>query len=213
MTYLKVPGFYILRHRPSGRFYIGSTFSIQHRLYRHRAALKGGFHGNHPLQEVYTKWEDFDIQVTYVDTVAIAKEYEQELIDAWHGTEGCCNLSNSAYHSFGGLPTGWRQAREALLGRHGKHRLGATHTEEAREKIRQAQLGNKNTLGYKHTEQAKERIRAACSARVKRVSIAGVEYPSVYAAAQALDILHATVRWRIVSGGHKYEDWKYLAAL
>ena len=51
------------------------------------------------------------------------------------------------------------------LTRGGEGSEGYHHTEESKEKNRQASLGNRNARGYKHTEEAIEKIRQAARGR------------------------------------------------
>ena len=55
-----------------------------------------------------------------------------------------------------------RPASELIFMKHSEHNSlhskGKKHSEEARKKMSEADIGNKNALGYKHSEEAKKKI-------------------------------------------------------
>lgn len=91
------PGAYRLLHKPTGRFYVGSSNSVMRRINEHRYCLLRGDHQNPKLNEVFTTWADFEITIWVAATVEEAMSVEQSLLDTHAGTELCCNVSLTAF--------------------------------------------------------------------------------------------------------------------
>lgn len=97
-------GAYLIKHIPTGSFYIGSTGDLKYRLRKHREALRRGDHPNSRLQELCNPNPLFS--VTFYPIVDDGSEFrilrekaydkEQELLDLHWGSELLLNRSNDA---------------------------------------------------------------------------------------------------------------------
>lgn len=97
-------GAYLIRHVPTGVFYVGSTGDLKHRLRKHKEALCRGNHPNTRLQEVWNLNPLFSVSFNPVEDdgspfeVLREKAYdaEQALLDEHWGSEFLLNRSNDA---------------------------------------------------------------------------------------------------------------------
>jgi group I intron endonuclease len=64
------PGIYIIRHRDSGKLYVGSSVNIRRRAYSHENALTHGTHANAHLQAAFALYGDAAFEVTLIGAVA-----------------------------------------------------------------------------------------------------------------------------------------------
>lgn len=81
---LKQPGVYAIRHRPSGKLYIGSSSrprGLIERLCEHRSELKRGQHENRKLQNFFTAHSIKNFDFLIVEICANAREREQFYLD------------------------------------------------------------------------------------------------------------------------------------
>lgn len=77
-------GIYVIRHRDSGDFYVGSSKDIFHRFESHRRDLRRGKHGNYLLQAAWDRFGEraFEFSVVeIVDGLDRLRIREQEWID------------------------------------------------------------------------------------------------------------------------------------
>ncbi len=74
-------------------FYFGQAQDLRAREAEHRRHLAQGRHGNPYMQHAYYVHGDLDFQVVLECSADEVDRYEQELIDAFHGTEGCMNIA------------------------------------------------------------------------------------------------------------------------
>lgn len=65
-------GVYIIRHKPSGRVYIGSSAEVEKRLYLHRVLLRVGRHHCEYLQNVWNKHEEQEFAFYLLEECSIA---------------------------------------------------------------------------------------------------------------------------------------------
>lgn len=178
-------GSYTLFHRPTGKLYFGSSRDILNRIRNHRCKLQKGSHGNKNLQGVFTTWEDIVVHVTYWETIEQALDHEQEQIDLYGAGDKCLNIAINARMHSTGMP----------------YFLNKSHSEETKRKI---SIGN---LGKKYSAEARAKI---AEARKRKVSIDGVEYPSLQAAAKAIAISYEAMKYRITRGKENYPNYKYV---
>lgn len=192
---LKKRGVYQIRNMMNDKIYIGSTItSFIYRWRQHHSKLKMGKHENGHLQSSYIKYGDskFEYTVLYVGaSPEDIRAKEQELIDSLDS----CN-PDKGYNLDPVVNRHIRSEetrRKISVNRKGKCSgssngfYGKTHSEEVRNKIRQAHLGKKmsDTTKAKMSEKRKIRVR-----------INGVIYPSIKEAAQELRMSKATLsRW------------------
>lgn len=187
-------GYYILTHLPSGQFYVGSTANLDSRVYDHKFNLNRGTHCNRRLQSAFTSWDDVQVDTFPTESIESARYEEQLLLDRHHGSELCCNISNSATVAFGGVVTPeMRKDYASRLRRKQTPELVAKRAEIHR--------------GFRHTSDS----RSAISLTKSRPVLAdGVRYESAALAAEAFELSIFTVRSRLRATGPKWTGWKFL---
>lgn len=192
---LKKKGVYQIRNIVTGKVYIGSTItSFIHRWRQHHSKFKMGKHENTHLQSSYIKYGDsnFEYTVLYVGTsLEDIRTREQEFINILDS----CN-PDKGYNMDSVVDRSTRSEetkKKISLNRKGKCSgssngfYGKTHTEEVREKIRQAHTGKKLSDNTKAKMSEKKKI---------KVRINDMIYPSIKEAAQELNMSEVTLgRW------------------
>lgn len=192
---LKKKGVYQIKNLVNNKVYIGSTTtSFIYRWRQHHSKLKMGKHENTHLQSSYTKYGDsnFEYTILYVGTsLEDIRTKEQELITSLDS----CN-PNKGYNLDSIVDRHIRSEetkRKISVSRKGKCGgvsngfYGRTHSEEIKNRIRQAHLGRKasDTTKAKMAERRKIKVR-----------INGIIYPSIKEAAQELRMNEVTLgRW------------------
>lgn len=229
-------GYYTITHRPTGRFYIGSSGNLTRRIWRHRTELASGMHTNRKLQEIYTCWDDFEVMTSEVNTLEEARQLEQQLLDRYVGTALCCNSSMSATNPFDVFerigPS--REICIANLEKANEARRGKPLSSEHKAKLSEASKGRvlspeqraaliRANTGRKMSDNHREIIIAANTGlkrtsehkkiiselKSRKVSINGVIYPSLKVASAAVGFSDVTVRKRL-NDHVNYKDWFYL---
>lgn len=95
-SYPQQPASYILVHKPTDMFYIGSTRNLAKRIRDHRHYLETNTHHCRKLLEVFTSWDDIEVRFNPFDDVEDARDEEQLLLDN-HANRGlCCNVATNA---------------------------------------------------------------------------------------------------------------------
>ena len=192
---LKKKGVYQIRNLVTDKVYIGSTItSFIYRWRQHYSKLKMGKHEYTHLQRSYIKYGDSNLEYTvlYVGTsLEDIRTKEQEFINILDS----CN-PDKGYNMDSVVDRSTRSEetkKKISLGRKGKCSgssngfYGKTHTEEVREKIRQAHIGKKLSDNTKAKISEKRKI---------KVRINGITYPSIKEAAQELNMSETTLgRW------------------
>ncbi len=166
------PVVYRVTNKNSGRFYIGSTKDFNDRMKTHTAQLIGNVHHNNGMQEDYNKGDGFKYEVLFIlDTREEAFEYEDSLLKKFRGNKLLYNIGRSAR---GGDNLTDNPRREAIIEMmrgmiieryskmsaaerkrvHGKHgamngMFGKTHSQEAKKKISDANIGKVRRIGFK----------------------------------------------------------------
>ena len=197
------PGAYTITHRPTGRFYVGSTGNLQARILSHKSNLRRAVHNNQKLQEVVTSIDDLVIVVDITDTLESARDKEQRLLDTHLGDPNCCNVGTGARSLWveGTVPEELR-AQTGARSKGNSYAKGHVVSEEARDAVRRA-----NT-GLKRSDEVKARMSAA-NTNVRAVVVNGVEYPSIRKMAIALGLHPDTARSRILSTNPEFCNWRY----
>ena len=82
---------------PSGKWYVGSSKNVSERIQTHERALFKSKHKNRKLQKEYDEYSD---RVQY-HIIKVCDEYdmvmeEQRILDEFHGTDMCLNVSRHA---------------------------------------------------------------------------------------------------------------------
>lgn len=192
---LKKRGVYQIKNLMTNKIYIGSTTtSFIYRWRQHQSKLKMGKHENAHLQSSYIKYGDssFEYTILYVGTsLEDIRIKEQEFINALDS----CN-PNKGYNLDNIVDRHNRSEetkRKISASRKGKCAgssngfYGKTHSEEVRNRIRQAHIGKKLSDNTKAKMSEKRKI---------KVRINGIIYPSIKEAAQELHMSRATLsRW------------------
>lgn len=192
---LKKRGVYQIKNLMTNKIYIGSTTtSFIYRWRQHQSKLKMGKHENAHLQSSYIKYGDssFEYTILYVGTsLEDIRIKEQEFINALDS----CN-PNKGYNLDNIVDRHNRSEetkRKISASRKGKCAgssngfYGKTHSEEVRNRIRQAHIGKKLSDNTKAKMSEKRKI---------KVRINGIIYPSIKEAAQELHMSKATLsRW------------------
>jgi group I intron endonuclease len=146
------PGIYKIQHKTSGKFYVGSAKKISRRWIEHVRDLRAQKHFSPKLQKAWNKYgqDAFEFSILeIVEDVHKLLEREQFWLDATQAVKHGYNSAKTA----GSL-------------------LGFKHTEETKEKMKQAALGHikseehrKNlsivNTGKKMSAEAREKMRLA----------------------------------------------------
>lgn len=147
------PGIYVIRHRETGKEYVGQSTNIRKRMGTHKRASKRHYLGRAIALHGATA---FEVAVVLLCAAEVLGAEEQRVIEE-RGTfhPGGYNLS------LGGLgPTGavWTEAQRAAVSARTK---GVPLLPETKEKMRQAALINNPFKGKNHTPEALAKIGAA----------------------------------------------------
>ena len=139
-------GVYVIENIINGKQYVGSAVNLRKRRREHFWYLRYGKHNNHYFQNAFNFYgEDaFVFKTILVCEKFELLRYEQALIDLLKPEYNICLVAGS--------------------------RLGMKHSDRAKEKIGQANLGRKPSLealeknrlaqlGRKHTEETKEKLK------------------------------------------------------
>lgn len=149
-------GVYVIRHRDTGREYVGQSLNVKKRAASHRCAPSWHYFGR-ALRKYGLSAFDICLLVTGAPT-------DLGLLEQMAITERGSRAPYGFNLSDGGLgPTGvtWsyeRRQAQSLA------RTGVRMSEEAKEKMRQAALRNNGFKGKKHTAEAKAKMAAAAVA-------------------------------------------------
>lgn len=205
----RVPGFYILHHQNSDRFYVGSTKNIYHRISQHRRSTKASVRdiASQDILAICEHEGGFVFDVFFVPTQdrEQAYDYEQLFLNCFMPTGRLFNRATNARSSW----------------------LGSRHTDERKEELRQSMLGNKFSLGRKHTEEHKARVsaklkgipkspetveRMRAAQKTTPISVHGIHYSGVREAAKALGISAGLVTRKLKSKSPVHKAWVYLGS-
>lgn len=161
---------YRIRNVVNGHYYIGSTVDSKKRFWDHRKHLRTGVHACVRLQRAWNKHgEDcfkFEVLEQLPDRSGLCSA-EQKYLDAHFGTEYMYNTASQAYASMREASPEMRahlaQKTREHAAKHGHPRLGHTHTEETKERIRQIRLANPTRYweGKTRSDETKAKISAA----------------------------------------------------
>lgn len=154
------PATYIIQDPVTGKAYIGSTGNLQHRIAVHISELRNEKHNNQELQKAFNNNKNLEVTATFFEDKETALNFEQCLLDEFHGQEFITNVASDARSSLTGrLATDEEreQSRQRMLGN--KLGVGRIKSEEERRKISEAQKGNTYCLGRKLSDEQKEHLR------------------------------------------------------
>jgi group I intron endonuclease len=201
----KICAAYTITHLMSGCVYIGSTSDIYQRVHNHKSQLRKGAHHCKRFQELYDQSDVITWTYYLTDTREEAYRREQEMIDHNKGKSTLLNVAMDVKKPALGAVRS--ELARALLSVHRKgKKLSAEHVE----KVRKANTGKKRTpeqceairirtQGVPKPEHVADNLRSMNETRKKKLSINGVIYESLSAAARALNMPKCTVAQRLKS--------------
>ena len=209
-----VSGVYRIRNLTNNKFYIGSTNNLYKRFIQHKALLEKGVHHSVYLQRAFDKYgtSQFIMEVLLLCKQEYLLYYEQQLI---YELEPDYNMNKHATSNRGykWSEQSRQKASKAQLGN--QNALGHKLSEESKQLISASRKGKRigeqnGFYGKTHTEEAKQRIRDAQTGRkhsedtrkkqarshYKPVRIGDIVYESLNAASEASGINKTTLsRW------------------
>lgn len=215
-------GIYTITNKETGEYYNGSG-DLKRREMDHFLALRKGQHVNKRFQEAYNRNPNFKFRGTLTPDRYSAFNLEQIAIDESQGDPLSLNLAMRVGDCKNLIvtPENLDKLRQRMLGN--TYTKGRSHTEEAREKIRQARTGlvatepvrenMRQAQNYPRTEAQKNAslgtIVKAQEANSSPVVIQNTEYSSIQAAARKLELAYSTVRKRVLSNTSRFDEWKF----
>jgi len=142
-------GIYIIENKANGKIYIGSSVNLRTRWNKHLSDLRRGIHGNPHLQAAWNQYGEESFEYRIIETMEDSvKQRELYYINYYNALD---------------REIGYNIAKTTHCPMEGRE-----HTEESKEKMRQAKLGeNNNFYGRTHTEETKRKISEANSGRVR----------------------------------------------
>jgi group I intron endonuclease len=148
-------GVYAIIHKPSGKFYVGSSNNTKARLTTHRRELKRNNHHCKHLQRAWSKYGETEFEFKdflEFNTLEEARKIEQFYIDLYIKT----SLFNAKNKAVGGASGEYSAAKKENW--HMKHVMSNVSTEERKRRYGKA-LGIKNSDETKKlkSEAAKKR--------------------------------------------------------
>jgi group I intron endonuclease len=161
---------YKIRNVVNQHYYVGSTVDSRKRFWEHRKDLRLGRHVCIRLQRAWNKYGEDCFKFEVVEQLEgrdLLLPAEQKWLDEHYGAEYCYNVSSSAYTPMRNPSPELRavQAKRTkeYAATYGSPRAGHTHTEEAKDRIRQAKLDNpqQHWLGKERSPETRAKISAA----------------------------------------------------
>lgn len=131
------PGIYRITNTVNGKVYIGSSVNVEARWCKHLSGLRSGKHKNAHLQAAFSQYGEvsFLIEVLeFCDRHCLLKR-EQHYLDTIRPEYNILSVAGSS--------------------------IGYRHDAIARQKMSQANMGNKRFLGRHHTAETKQKLSAA----------------------------------------------------
>lgn len=180
-------GAYIIRHCSTGMLYVGSTKDLYKRKSVHLSLLYSGKHFNIKLQELFNDNPNIEFLEYPTENREDAYTLEQTYIDKNINSGLLCNLALDAK----------------------KPKNGFIVSEETKEKLRNASLGNTVNIGRKLTVETKEKIRITKNNNTKKIIINNVVYDSINEAVLKLGLTYTTISNRIRSNSKSFKDWTW----
>lgn len=174
------PGIYVIRNIKNSKQYVGGTSNVVNRKRQHFSDLKLNKHGNKPLQDDYNLFGKDCFQFVVLEILSIdASENdivnsEQKWMDFISPEYNINQIAGRYIGDYVRSPEAVAKLRKTMTGRkltpeHAKHisdalkrstkNKGIKRSDETRERVRQANLGEKNpNYGKPRTEETKKKI-------------------------------------------------------
>lgn len=144
-------GIYKIENIVNGKSYVGSTKDFKERWKRHRIYLRKGNHANRHLQGAWNTYGEssfiFIVLEECLESVLI--EREQYFMDTLH-PEYNIRLRAESNRGLVGSESMKKKMSEIMKGR--------IFTQEWKDKISKAKIGNKAFLGKKHSQETKDKL-------------------------------------------------------
>jgi group I intron endonuclease len=163
----ETPGIYCIENITNGKKYVGKAYHIYRRWNAHRNSLNGNRSRCDALQKTWNKYgeENFTFTILIICERSMLNDLEKFFIKHLHShvSEWGYNIAWGGQSSFEG-----RHHTDESKQKLRELRLGTTMSEEAKQKDRESNMGEKNGFyGKHHTEESKDKM--SC----KRLSITG----------------------------------------
>lgn len=207
-----MPGAYVLKHTPTGKFYIGSSQDVPRRIWHHMWLLKNNRHHIPELQDIFSGEIDIETIVVSCDTRDQAYDLEQQWLDNNWGNPRLLNTCPNARSLLGVVRS---EETRLKISRSNKGRI---ITDDQRERIRNTLKGRKLTAEHIENQTATRRNRPRTEAELEHLMriqkathkacvIEGIRYSSARAASRELDLPYQTVVSRLKSPTDKWKEW------
>jgi hypothetical protein len=228
------PGCYILNHRVTGKFYIGSTSNLYRRYQQQLTSLRLGVNHNLELQRLFDSDDHFDYEWLVSPDRDHAYDIEQHELDRFLNHPDCINVLNDARKGWkrGTMPVDQitrLKERNTTVHADNKYRLGMRSTEETKERQRTSMRESyrinhggpikrperPERLGARKpkSDETRQRMKLASIDRglklSKPVSICGVVYPNARTASEELGYSRRTIIVRI--SDDRFPDWFHVS--
>lgn len=188
MSYVRESGIYKIKHRDSGKCYVGSAVCIAKRWWGHRKRLGQGTHHSAHLQNAWNKYGSDAFEFMILERVERSEDLiprEQAWIELLGSYYAGYNMSPTAGSPLGVKHTAETRAKIAASGRGRKHSAESIARMSAAAKIRE--------ITHLHTPEVKAKAKAAnkregraCPEYVKKVlseKRRGMKFPPEWRAA------------------------------
>lgn len=144
-------GVYKIVNVSNGKCYVGSSVQVESRIFKHLGFLRRGDHPNAHLQAAFLKYGEqaFDFELLEVCDKELLLKREQFYLDALVPEYNICKVAGN---TLGYKHDGVAKAKMSIANAGNKRMLGKTHSEKAKQKMR-----DKAVL-RKHTEATKAKI-------------------------------------------------------
>lgn len=176
-------GCYVITHCQSGSIYIGSSVNLASRVPGNLNALKRDAHKNKNLQELFNKDPAVTVVVKQTETEEAARKLEQYLVDTLLPTGVLCNVAvvDVTKSTFG------RKRPDDVVEKIISANTGRKPSEDTRKKMSDAQKK------YLTTPEGTARLQKNIEKISRKVTIDGVDYPSILEASRTLGIPYTTL--------------------
>lgn len=146
-------GIYKIENIANGKIYIGSTIDFKERWKRHRIYLRKGKHTNRHLQGAWNIYGESGFSFTVLEECEnnILIEREQFFMDTLRPEYNIRLIAESNRGLVGS---------ESMKQKMSQIMKGRVFTQEWKDKISKAKMGNKAFLGKKHTQESKDKLSA-----------------------------------------------------
>lgn len=184
----KVCGLYVITHKPTGKFYIGSSSDIYGRVSHHKWALRNNRNNSTRLQEAFNSNPDvslLDILIHPCKSREEAYDMEQKRVDMHWGNPDCLNTCKDVRNPIS------EQMNSDVV----KEKRNAS-LKEVRGSLDFKVAMSEHSKKRWATDGARQSITGAGNPFAKQVKVDGVIYGSVKDAVKATGVGEKTIRKR-----------------